>query len=66
MRMHLEDADVVSRNISLDESDPVLLAPTIAAKPAVPPKEPYLAKKTRFRSSNIEGNPQTTLNSDEM
>jgi len=47
-----EDVDVVTRQVSLNESDPALLAPTIAATPAPPSKELYLARKSRFKPSN--------------
>jgi len=46
-----EDVVVVTRQVSLNESDPALLAPTIAATPAPPSKElyMYLARKSRFK-----------------
>ena len=62
MRLQKEDADVVTRNVSLNESDPALLAPTIADKPEPPSKEPYLAKKSRFKTKSQEANLQITLN----
>jgi len=60
LRMRKEDVDVVTRNVSLNESDPALLAPTIAHKPAPPSKELYMAKKTRFKHTNQDGNLQRT------
>ena len=52
MRMRREDANKVTRNVPLNDSDPALLAPTIAAKPPPPSKELFLLKKSRFKKSN--------------
>lgn len=40
LRLRNEDVDIVTRQVSLNESDPALLAPTIADKP--PPQMSYL------------------------
>ena len=48
--MRKEDIDVVTRLVSLNESDPALLAPTIAEKQAPPSKELFIARKSRFKS----------------
>lgn len=48
LRLRREDAERVTRNVPLDDSDPALLAPTIAPKPPPPSKELYLAKRSRF------------------
>jgi hypothetical protein len=50
--MRKDDADKVTRNIPLNDSDPALLAPTIAAKPPPPSKELFEAKRSRFKKSN--------------
>ena len=42
-----DDDDLVARNVSLNESDPHLVAPTIAAKPP-PSSEELLERKSRF------------------
>ena len=43
----LNDVDIVTRNISLNASDPRLLAPTIAAKPP-PPTAELRERRSRF------------------
>ena len=43
----VEDNDLVARNVSLNESDPRLVAPTMAAKPPPSSKE-LLGRKSRF------------------
>ena len=48
--MRKEDIDVVTRQVSLNESDPALLAPTIAEKQPPPSKELFIARKSRFKS----------------
>lgn len=48
--MRKEDIDVVTRQVSLNESDPALLASTIAEKQAPPSKELFIARKSRFKS----------------
>ena len=52
MRLRSEDVDVVARHVSLNESDPALIAPTIAAKPAPPSKELFQRRKSRFTKSS--------------
>lgn len=47
MRMRKDDADKVTRNIPLNDSDPALLAPTIAAKPPPPSKEEEVGSKKK-------------------
>jgi len=63
------DNDLVTRNVSLNASDPRLVAPTIAAK-APPSSKELIKRKSRFSlpskpvtSSNEESNetPQTTV-----
>ena len=48
--MRKEDTDSVTRRLSLNESDPALLALTIAEKQAPPSKELFMACKSRFQS----------------
>ena len=48
--MRKDDVDIVTRQVSLNESDPALLAPTIAEKQASPSKERFIARKSRFKS----------------
>ena len=52
LRARSEDVDIVTRQVSLNESDTALLAPTIAATPAPSSTEFYLARKSRFKPSN--------------
>lgn len=47
LRARVDDNDLVARNVSLNESDPRLVAPTIAAKPPPSSKE-LLERKSRF------------------
>ncbi|XP_067021804.1 uncharacterized protein [Acropora muricata] len=47
LRARVDDNDLVARNVSLNESDPRLVAPTIAAKPPPSSKE-VLERKSRF------------------
>ena len=53
--MRKDDAYKVTRNVPLNDSDPALLAPTIAAKPPPPSKELYQIKRSRFKNSNAVG-----------
>ena len=46
----LEDVEDVARHISLNESDPALIASTIAHIPPVPVKE-MVPRKSRLKSS---------------
>ena len=48
--MRKEYVDMVTRQVFLNESDPALLAPTIAEKQAPPSKELIIARKSRFKS----------------
>ena len=50
LQLRNEDANKFTCNVPLNESDPVLLAPTIADKPPLPSKELFLARKSRFRN----------------
>ena len=45
-----KDTDIVTRQVSLNESDPALLAFTIADKQTPPSKELFMARKSRFQS----------------
>ena len=54
LKLRKEDANKVTRNVPLNESDPALLAPTIADKPPLPSRELFLASKTRFESHTNE------------
>ena len=48
LRVRKEDANNVTCNVPLNDSDPALLAPTVAEKAAPPLKELFLAGKSRF------------------
>lgn len=52
LRARNDDVDIITRQVSLNESDPALLAPTIAATPAPSSKELFLARRSRFKSSD--------------
>lgn len=52
LRLRNVDANKVTRNVSLNDSDPELLAPTIADKPPPPSKDLFLARKSRFKTKN--------------
>lgn len=52
LRLRNVDANKVTRNVSLNDSDPALLAPTIADKPPPPSKDLFLARKSRFKIKN--------------
>lgn len=52
LRARSEDVDIVTQQVSLNESDPALLAPTIAATSAPSSKEFFLARKSRFKPSD--------------
>ena len=56
MKMRKEDGNKVTRNVPLNESDPALLAPTIATKPPPPSKELFLARKSRFAKASSDEN----------
>ena len=45
-----KDVDIVTRQVSLNESDPAFLAPTIAEKQAPPSKELFIARTSRCKS----------------
>lgn len=61
-----EDVDIVTRQVSLNESDPALLAPKIAEKPAPPSKDLFSTRKSRFEPSHSEGNTHTSAMSEDM
>ena len=46
----------------LNESDPALLAPTIAEKQAPPSKEIFIARKSRFRSGTEDNSENSSNN----
>ena len=52
LRLRNADVNKVTRNVSLNDSDPALLAPTIADKPPPPSKELFLARRSRFKTTN--------------
>ena len=49
LRTRSDDVDIVTQQVSLNESDPALLAPNIATTPST---ELYLARKSRLKPSN--------------
>lgn len=55
LRLRNEDVDIVTRQVSLNESDPALLAPTIADKPPPPSKELFIARRSRFNTASNAG-----------
>lgn len=55
LRLRNEDVDIVTRQVSLNESDPALLAPTIADKPPPPSKELFIARRSRFSNASNAG-----------
>lgn len=55
LRLRNEDVDIVTRQVSLNESDPALLAPTIADKPPPPSNEVFIARKSRFKNASNAG-----------
>ena len=52
LRLRNEDVDIVTRQVSLNESDPALLAPTIAEKPPPPSHELFIARRSRFKNAS--------------
>lgn len=50
--VRMEDVDLVARDVSLNESDPRLLAPTIAAKPPLPTAE-LIKCRSRFSLPSV-------------
>ena len=44
IRARVDDNDLVARNVSLNKSDPHLVAPTVAAKPPLPPRKRWKEK----------------------
>lgn len=49
-KLRIEDIDVVSRNVSLNESDPYLISPNIATK-SPPSSKELIKRRSRFASS---------------
>ena len=54
LKARKQDVDVVTRQVSLNQSDPALLAPTIAETPAPPSKELFIARRSRCKTSDSE------------
>ena len=52
LRARSDDVDIVTEQVSLNESDSALLAPNIATTPSTPSTELYLARKSRLKPSN--------------
>ena len=52
MRLQNEHVGLVARYVSLNESDPALIAPNIAAKPAPLSKELFLQRKSHFTKTD--------------
>ena len=52
MKLRKEDANKVTRNAPLNDSDPALPAPTIAAKAPPSSKELFVLRKSRFEKAN--------------
>ena len=59
MRMRKDDANKVTCNVPLNDSDPALIAPTIAAKPPPPSRELFQAQKSRFKQGNTGGSSES-------
>ena len=57
--LHARSGDVgsVTRQVPLNDSDPALLAPTIARQPPPQSKELFIARKSRFKSSKTDCKP---------
>ena len=55
LRLRNEDVDIVTRQVSLNESNPALLAPTIADKPPPPSNELFIACGSRFKNASNAG-----------
>lgn len=51
-----------TRQVSLNEGDPALLAPTIADKPAPPSKELFIARRSRFKTSSTADQSEESSN----
>ena len=62
--MRKEDVDIVTRQVSLNESDPALLAPTIAEKQAPPSKKLFIARKSRCKSGTEDHSQNSSSNGD--
>ena len=60
--MRKVDVDIVTRQVSLNESDPALLGPTIAEKQAPPSKEIFIARKSRFKSGTEDNSENSSSN----
>ena len=60
IRMRKDYVNKVTCNIPLNDSDPALIAPTIATKPPPPPsREPFQAKRRRLKKINSDGSSES-------
>lgn len=59
IRMRKDYVNKVTRNIPLNDSDPALIAPTIATKPPPPSREPFQAKRRRLKKINSDGSSES-------
>lgn len=55
LRLRNEDVDILTRQVSLNESEPALLAPTIADKPPPSSNELFIARWSRFKNASNAG-----------
>ena len=62
LHLRKDDVNIVTRQVSLNESDPALLAPTIADKPAPPSKELFIARRSRFKTSSTADQSEESSN----
>ena len=58
LRRRMEDFDYVTRNVSLNESDPALIAPTISHIPPPPMKEIIQKEEQVFKRITLKPNGQ--------
>ena len=49
LQLRREDANKVTPNVPLNDSDPAFLAPTIVDKPLPQPKQLFLARESKFQ-----------------
>ena len=62
LHLRKDNVDIVTRQVSLNESDPALLAPTIADKPAPPSKELFIARRSRVKTSSTADQSEESSN----
>lgn len=62
LHLRKDDVDIVTRQVSLNESDPALFAPTIADKPAPPSKQLFIARRSRFKTSSTADQSEESSN----